>query len=167
MVCQPLSPDPQRAVTNERLRLLALGFYISGTIGILTVSLFIIHFVMFSMFSLVQVNELHQLQPVQQSVDQESDADNGEQLADLAEETKMLNSMMVVMAGLFGVIIIFGWVLGGLTIYAGRCISKRKQRTLVLILSGVNCVWIPYGTLLGVSAFLTLSHPDAKEEYPS
>ena len=70
-----------------------------------------------------------------------------------------------VVAGVIGVVILCGWTLGWLTFYAGHCIAKRQKRTFVLVMAGVNCIWIPYGLLLGIFTFLALGAEDAKLEY--
>jgi len=55
--------------------------------------------------------------------------------------------------------------LAKITFYAGHCIAKRQKRTFVLVMAGVNCIWIPYGLLLGIATFLALGSEDAKLEY--
>jgi hypothetical protein len=39
---------------------------------------------------------------------------------------------------------------------AASCIKLRKSRTLCMVISGISCLEIPYGTLLGVLAFIVL-----------
>ena len=60
---------------------------------------------------------------------------------------------------------LLGWALAGLTAYAGRCIQKRKTKTLIYIMAGFNCLFVPYGTLLGVFTFIVLGSPAAIEEF--
>ncbi len=52
-----------------------------------------------------------------------------------------------------------GWFYAGLNIIAGRCLSRRKGRTLCLIVSGLNCLNAPFGSILGVSSFIVLGKP--------
>jgi hypothetical protein len=63
--------------------------------------------------------------------------------------------------------LVFGWGLATLTIYSGKCISQRKKYTLALIVSGLNCLWIPIGTILGVSSFIVLCRPSVKALFTS
>ena len=35
----------------------------------------------------------------------------------------------------------------------------------VLVMAGINCIWIPYGLLLGIATFLALGSEEAKREY--
>jgi hypothetical protein len=60
-----------------------------------------------------------------------------------------------------------GWGYAGLNIIAGRCISRRKRRTLCLIVSGINCLNAPFGSALGVSSFMVLGKPAVKSLFES
>ncbi|MEI8340581.1 MAG: hypothetical protein WCH43_03475 [Verrucomicrobiota bacterium] len=163
MTTPPISTESQRAVTRERLRLLSLGYYISGAIGAVCVSFLLIHLTVFTVLSFIPESKWNKnarsvTAPISQN----------EQIAKPHEVHSDAPPVIIfrIAAGVIGFIILVGWTLGGLTIYAGRCIKMRKQRTFVHVIAGMNCIWIPYGTLLGVATFLTLSTPDAKEEWP-
>ena len=67
-----------------------------------------------------------------------------------------------IMAGVFGFVTFLVWTLGCLTAYAGRCIQKRRHKLLIYIMAGLNCLFIPYGTLLGVFTFIILGSPEFK-----
>jgi hypothetical protein len=49
-----------------------------------------------------------------------------------------------------------GWTTGILTIVSGRAIARRRWRTFSLVMAGVNCLWVPIGTVLGVFSFIVL-----------
>lgn len=67
----------------------------------------------------------------------------------------------------------FGWmffVIGALVtllciamavcqILAGRWISARKNRTFCLVISGIECLSIPFGTVLGIFTIMVLGRP--------
>ncbi len=44
-------------------------------------------------------------------------------------------------------------------LFSGYCIRKRKHRIFVLITSGISCLMVPYGTMLGVSGIIVLQRP--------
>ena len=67
--------------------------------------------------------------------------------------------------GMFGGIFLTIATLSALTAYAGRCIQQRKRKTLVFVVGGFNCPFVPYRTLLGVSTILVLSSPEAQAEF--
>src|ERR1043165_3134229 len=46
------------------------------------------------------------------------------------------------------VIVLCGWAVAGLMIYAGRCLSKRKHYLFCLIVAGISCLFVPMGTIL-------------------
>ena len=70
-----------------------------------------------------------------------------------------------VMAGVFCGVVLLVWTLGALTAYAGRCIQKRCRKLFVHVMAALNCLFIPYGTLLGVFTFVVLSSVAASREF--
>lgn len=64
-----------------------------------------------------------------------------------------------------GVIVGAGWLVGALTIYSGRCIARRRRRVFSLVMAGVNCPWIPIGTVLGVFTFVVLMRESVRRAY--
>ncbi len=45
---------------------------------------------------------------------------------------------------------------GALKILSGFWIRKHKHRVIVMVIAGISCLEIPYGTLLGVLTFVVL-----------
>jgi hypothetical protein len=162
--CPPQLPpipfnEAARAVTHERLRLLSIAYYISGVLGAAFVSFLLIHLCVFTAISFMP-ESVFQSKGSQHSTTQSSPQS--------VEKTPSSGPPVIIfriVAGVIGVVILCGWILGGLTFYAGRCIAKRRNRTFVLVMAGVNCIWIPYGLLLGIATFLALESADAKSEY--
>ncbi len=64
-----------------------------------------------------------------------------------------------------GCVILLGWSVAALTFYSGRCIKQRRRRTFSMFVAGLNCLWIPLGTCLGVYALVTLTQDDVRREY--
>ncbi len=50
-------------------------------------------------------------------------------------------------------------------VYSGVALRKRKNRALVLVMAALNCLAIPYGTVLGIFTFLVLQRPTAQEMF--
>lgn len=67
--------------------------------------------------------------------------------------------------GMGSAVVAVGWLIGGLTIYSGRCIATRRARLFSLILAGVNCLSVPIGTLLGVFTFIVLLRDSVARAY--
>ena len=67
--------------------------------------------------------------------------------------------------GMGSAVVLLGSLVGGLTIYSGRCIARRKARTFSLIIAGVNCLSVPVGTVLGVFTFMVLTRDSVRAQY--
>ena len=46
---------------------------------------------------------------------------------------------------------------------AGRCLSRRKHYTFALVMASIECLFIPFGTILGVFTIIALSRESVKE----
>ena len=75
--------------------------------------------------------------------------------------TKMGNEpppglFMAIFGGIgFGVLVFMtGWAL--LNAKAARSIKARRSRTFCMVIAGLNCLNIPWGTALGVATFMVL-----------
>jgi hypothetical protein len=73
--------------------------------------------------------------------------------------------MFRIFAAVIGVIILLGWTFSALTIYAGRCVQKRNHRVFILVMAGLNCILIPWGTLLGIATFTVLQSPAGQKAF--
>lgn len=60
-----------------------------------------------------------------------------------------------------------GFSLAGMVIYAGRCLSQYRRYTLCLVTAGVMCMFMPFGTVLGVFTLVVLLRPQVKELFQS
>jgi len=126
------SADIQRlviALERQRLRLLSLGYYVSGAIGVAFVSFLLIHFFLFLGFSFIPQSQWNagtrspaaaqQASPIAlPSASPSADTNQGPPA-----------TMFQIVAAVIGVIIIVGWTLGALTAYGGHCIKKRKHKS--------------------------------------
>lgn len=74
-------------------------------------------------------------------------------------------AMFRIVAGIMSFVVLSVWIAGALTLYSGSCIKKRKHRTLVYVMAALNCLFIPYGTLLGIFTFSVLGSPEAIAEW--
>jgi hypothetical protein len=139
------APEQSREeiIDEEHLRLLTIGHYITGGLCIAFASIFIFHFVF---IALMAANPDLFSTP------------SGQQVAPP-------DGVMRVFAIVIGLFILAGWSFGGLTIYVGRCIKHRARRTLTFVVACLNTIFIPVGTVLGVSTLIVLSRPSVKRLY--
>lgn len=64
-------------------------------------------------------------------------------------------------------IILTGWVLAGCIVAAGYFLSKRSRYTYCLVIAGVECIFIPFGTVLGIFTIIVLVRPGVKAMFES
>ena len=60
------------------------------------------------------------------------------------------------------VFVLLGATVGGLTIWAGRCLAQRKRYMLCFVMACISCLSVPLGTALGVFAIIVLQRPAVK-----
>ena len=65
--------------------------------------------------------------------------------------------------GIALLLILAGWVFAGLVITAGRFLAKRIHYTFCLVIAGVECLFMPFGTVLGVFTIVVLMRPAVKQ----
>jgi hypothetical protein len=63
----------------------------------------------------------------------------------------------------FGVVVIL--TSGVLNLLSGLFICKRRHRMFSIIIGGLNCLHVPFGTLLGVFTILILSRDSVRKIY--
>jgi hypothetical protein len=71
--------------------------------------------------------------------------------------------LFVIMGGLF---IIFGWIFAICVFLAGRFLTRRKHRIYCLVVAGIACLFMPFGTVLGVFTIVVLSRESVKQLFP-
>jgi len=71
----------------------------------------------------------------------------------------------VIIAVIAGVVILAGWALAACTIYSGRCLAQKRRHTFCLVIAGVECIFMPWGTVLGVLTLVVLTRPSVKDMF--
>ena len=74
----------------------------------------------------------------------------------------LIGWFFVIFAGLF---IATGWSIAALVITAGRFLAKRKHYLFCLVVAGLECILMPYGTVLGVFTIIVLMRDSVKEAF--
>lgn len=65
-------------------------------------------------------------------------------------------TIMLVMGITGGVIALLALIYAALTIWSGICIARRRNRYFSLVMASVNLLAFPFGTALGIFAFILL-----------
>ena len=162
----PPPPNFERQIIAlDRLRLLSLAYYISGAIGAAFVSFLLIHFFLFLGFSFVPASQWTAPTPTPASAQYASPtlSPTPSRISNSAAAPPAI--MFRIFAGVIGLIIVCGWTLGALTVYAGHCIKKRKHKVFIYVMAAINCIWIPYGTLLGIATIVLFQWPEVQAEF--
>jgi hypothetical protein len=55
-----------------------------------------------------------------------------------------------------------GWIFAGFVITAGRFLAKRKHHTFCVVMGAVECIFMPFGTVLGVFTLIVLTRESVK-----
>ena len=67
--------------------------------------------------------------------------------------------LFVILASVF---ITIGWVFAAFVLTTGRFLAKRKHRTFCLVMAGIECIFMPFGTVLGVFTIVVLMRESIK-----
>lgn len=142
----PIAPigtqaSPIQAVNNDadQLNLLAIFHYVVGGLAALFSMFPVIHLVMglFLVFGAKHLSGPGQTPP-----------------------PVWFGWIFVIFASLF---ILFGLTLAALILFAGRSLARRKRHTFCLVMACVECLFMPFGTVLGVFTIIILSRPSVKQ----
>jgi len=68
-----------------------------------------------------------------------------------------------IFAFLGGACIILGWTFAAFVITAGRFLARRERYLFCLVMGCIECIFMPFGTVLGIFTIVVLSRPDVKE----
>ena len=62
-----------------------------------------------------------------------------------------------------GIAVLIGWTMAVCVLMAGRCLSRRTHYMFCLVMGGVECLFMPFGTVLGVFTIIVLMREGVKE----
>jgi len=136
------APSQQQILDNEHLRLLSIFHYVLSGMSALFACIPIIHLV----FGLVMVC-------APQAFGQGTN-----------QPPAFMGWFFVIFATCF---ILLGWTFAALVLVGGRCIARRRHYSFCFVVACVECLWIPFGTVLGVFTILVLSRASVKELFNS
>lgn len=140
----PVRPEPD-PTDLEHLQLLGIFHYVVGGLMMLFSCFFLIYLVMGLVIAF----------------NPEGFGPNRHQPGD--REMQMFFGLM--MAAFAACAIFSGWTMGGLTIYSGSCLRKHRRRMFSQIIAGIACLFMPFGTVLGVFTILVLQRDSVRRLY--
>ena len=126
----------QQILNEEHLRLLRIGYFVNAAITGLS-SFFILLYTFFLFFIFSQI-------PKQ---------------ADFPPPAIFQRIFGVIGVGLAS----FVFAIAVLQVLTGLRLEQRRSRVLCMITAGITCLYIPFGTLLGVWTFIVLSRSSVQK----
>lgn len=163
---EPVPLNEERIVTNERLRILGWCYYIAGGVGGLFACVFLGYALMVGALSFIPEKDWESGDTQQQGVrvpGEHAEADTARAPRRNSPAPPVI--LFRIVSGVFVSMTIVGWGLAGLTIYAGRCIHRRRRRVFVNVMAAYNTIWMPYGTALGVFTFLVVNSAESVRQF--
>jgi hypothetical protein len=160
--------NTRQAIATDRLRLLAIGYYIYGGIGAALSCFFLVYFFVLLAFSFIPESQWNKPVPARSvgatfHVSRTSPAATATPASPRSDFPPVI--MLRIFAGIFGGIVVLGWVICGLTAYVGRCIQKRKHKVFIYVMAGICCFRIPYGTALGIATIMLFQWPEVQAQF--
>ena len=76
-----------------------------------------------------------------------------------AQMMRLVGSIFVAVAS---VIILMGWAFATCIFIAGRNLAKRRRYMFCLVMAAITCMFMPFGTVLGVFTLIVLMRPSVK-----
>ena len=68
-------------------------------------------------------------------------------------------------AGMGAVMVLGGWTVGALNLWSGWSIRRRQGRIFSFVVAAVDCLFFPFGTVLGVFSLVVLSRSTVARMY--
>lgn len=64
-------------------------------------------------------------------------------------------------------VIVLGWILAALIVTAGRFLGRRRHYTFCFVIAAIECLMMPFGTVLGVFTIIVLLRDSVKQIFTS
>ena len=131
------APDLRRAIDDEHLRLLRLGYLVMGWFSVAASLIPMGILVVFGAFFGTAFGVAAQRQP----------------------EVLPFAFFGCFYFAIFGFVALVSAAKGALDLAAAKAIGERRSTTLIQVAAAVSCLGIPWGTLLGICTFHVLARP--------
>ena len=64
-----------------------------------------------------------------------------------------------------GGLILVGWAFAVFTMIAGRYLARQTHYLFCMVMAAIECIFMPFGTVLGVFTIIVLSKPAVKKMF--
>lgn len=72
--------------------------------------------------------------------------------------------IFVIMGAVF---VLSGWAMSAAIVIAGKKLKARKGRLFCMVIAGIECMFMPFGTVLGVFTLVMLNKESVKQTFVS
>lgn len=149
---------------REHLRLLSIFHYVVGGMGYLISLVPCIHLAI-GIFFLVAPEETFQVPPPPRPVP--ASPEPGAETTPVAPvapvppfPSKLFGVIFTTVAS---VIIVSGMIFSTCIVLAGRRLASLRSYTFCMVIAGIECFIMPFGTVLGIFTILTLIKPETRQ----
>jgi hypothetical protein len=132
-------PEHQRILDEEHLRLLRIGYFIQGG-ATLVMCLFGLLYVFLGLFAFRSFPNTP-----------------GTSYPPVA--------MGYIFAWMGGLFTLAGVAFATLQFLTARALRLRRSRALCMVTAGLSCIFVPYGTALGVFTLIVLGRPSVRDSF--
>jgi hypothetical protein len=140
---EPTDPSAlARSKDEEHLRLLAIFHYVVAAIGALFACFPLIH---------VAIGVMMVTNPAIMSGEQKG-----------PPPPAAFGYLFIVMGGVF---VLMGWAAAVCTFISGRFLAKRRKRMFSFVMGALLCMFMPFGTILGIFTIIVLSKESVQRLY--
>jgi len=182
----PPMPVTQINLQDEsHLNLLAVFHYVIGGLCLLGLGFLVLHFVMMTFFFGMASTMPSSSAAPAPSVVVEAPGEVGTEVEPAASGTEELSAtptppttsptpahflgfpkeMMAILVVFYVVMGVFISAVAVANFMSAGFIKKRKNRTFSLVVAGINCLQMPFGTVLGVFTIIVLMRPSVQTGY--
>jgi hypothetical protein len=63
------------------------------------------------------------------------------------------------------VLIVLGWAFSTCIVIAGRFLARRIHYMFCIVIAAIECIFMPFGTVLGVFTIVVLARPSVREMF--
>ncbi len=67
--------------------------------------------------------------------------------------------------GIGSMVMLTGWTFAVCVLAAGRCLARRRRYLYCLVIAALLCMFMPFGTVLGIFTIIVLSRESVKQEF--
>jgi hypothetical protein len=139
----PPLPRDQRKIDSNHLNLLAIFHFVGAGLSLLGIGFLVAHYTfMHAIFTNPEIWK-DQKQPMPMPP---------EQIFAMIKWVYLAGAVWFVTSGVLNLI-------------SGLCLRARKARTFSMVVSGINCLHLPLGTVLGVFTIVVLIRDSVRELY--